>query len=494
MSSLYPFNMFRAQAHLVIIPYGLAIILGIIVGVLSPIYVFWSLILLFLTGAILVNPLIVLTILLIVAPLRALILTEAAFNLPLDIGLLVLILLPLVWFIYRIARQQLLLPDVRSPIVVALAVYLVSLVPGGFFAQSLGMWINEFTKWFIVVAIVVYVMNIAHGQRWKYVIFGVLVAASVNVIVGIYIFFGGSGALHLLVNDRFFRAFGTFGQPNPFGGFMGLAAPLGLMMLFDQSRVILINHFRRENVSLSVILWWLFFLATSLLTVLGVFISWSRGAWLAFTIAVVVMLFALPRKMVQGVVLVGCFGLLFALLGLVGRLPDLITTRVATVTQDLFVLGDVRGVEITSANYANIERLAHWQAAVNMGREYPFFGVGAGNYQAAYDAFRLIDWDESLGHAHNYYLNVFAETGIIGLAAYLSLIMFVLVAMWRLRSHPDQSVYYLSVGLAGSWVYLLIHSLTDNLYVNNLFLHIGAILGVLAVLYRQLSISQRFCS
>ncbi len=49
-----------------------------------------------------------------------------------------------------------------------------------------------------------------------------------NALIGLYEFFGGSGALVLLIDNRFSRAFGTFGQPNPFGGFMGLLAPVAL--------------------------------------------------------------------------------------------------------------------------------------------------------------------------------------------------------------------------------------------------------------------------
>ena len=49
---------------------------------------------------------------------------------------------------------------------------------------------------------------------------------------------------------------------------------------------------------------------------------------------------------------------------------------------------------------------------------------------------------------------------------------------------PDPLARLILVGLFGSWAYLAVHSLTDNLYVNNLFLHLGVMLGVLAVLQR----------
>ena len=79
------------------------------------------------------------------------------------------------------------------------------------------------------------------------------------------------------------------------------------------------------------------------------------------------------------------------------------------------------GVEVNDANFAIIERLAHWQAAVEMIRAHPWLGIGFGNYAAAYPAYALIRWPNPLGHAHNIYLNMAAETGLIGLLLYLLL-------------------------------------------------------------------------
>jgi putative inorganic carbon (HCO3(-)) transporter len=140
---------------------------------------------------------------------------------------------------------------------------------------------------------------------------------------------------------------------------------------------------------------------------------------------------------------------------------------------------------ISDENYAIVERLAHWQAAISMANAHPFVGVGLGNYEVAYPAYRVPSWPEALGHAHNDYLNLLAETGLVGLAGYL--VGWALIVYWTLQAlpRPDPVARGLVLGVLGTWTHLAVHSFVDKLYVNNLFLHIGVMLGLLAaVRYR----------
>jgi len=131
------------------------------------------------------------------------------------------------------------------------------------------------------------------------------------------------------------------------------------------------------------------------------------------------------------------------------------------------------------------ERLAHWQAALNMVSAHPLLGIGLGNYEVVYPVYRLVNWLEALGHAHNYYLNILAEAGIVGLLVYGKVWVGIMALSWRGRYHPDILSRFVLIGLLGAWVYLAVHSFFDNLYVNNLFLHMGLMLGILATLYNQ---------
>lgn len=116
-----------------------------------------------------------------------------------------------------------------------------------------------------------------------------------------------------------------------------------------------------------------------------------------------------------------------------------------------------------------------------MANDHPLVGVGFGGYEAAYPAYALMNWSMALGHAHNYYLNVLAETGIVGLAAYVGMwLAYLMLTLRALRlADPERGI---ALGLLGVWVHLAVHSLFDKLFVNNLFLHIGAMLGLITVL------------
>ncbi|HID86926.1 MAG TPA: O-antigen ligase domain-containing protein [Anaerolineae bacterium] len=206
------------------------------------------------------------------------------------------------------------------------------------------------------------------------------------------------------------------------------------------------------------------------------------------------------RRRALGLLWLGLvLGSLLVLGGGLDRLPTTVTTRLGSVIEASIPV-DVSTVEITDENFATIERLAHWQAALGMWRDHPWLGVGIGNYVAAYPRYALPRWDDPLGHAHNYYLNIAAETGLVGLVAYL---LFLAAAFWQtwraaLRaSHPlalwntsyphsdsVEAVYStglargIAIGVLGLLTALSTHSLTDNLYVHGMGIQVGMALGL----------------
>jgi O-antigen ligase len=216
---------------------------------------------------------------------------------------------------------------------------------------------------------------------------------------------------------------------------------------------------------------------------LAVILSWSRGAWLGFLAGAAVLALFSTRRLMLGFMLMGAALVLLGgglLAGVsVGFGPALAVADRLGGFREEFTLGDVRGVDINDANYSVLERLAHWQAAAGMARDDLWTGVGFGNYGAAYVDYDLINFPDALGHAHNYYLNLLAEVGLPGLLAYgLFWLLLIGQSIWLAQrvAWPERGIV---VGLLAAWVALAVHHLVDKLYVNNIYVHLGAMIGLL---------------
>ena len=464
------------------IPIAVAVGLGLLIAVLPV-----SITLLLVGGVIglgilYYEPSLAIILTLSVAPLKTLIETEANFPFPVDIGQLAFAATVGIWGVRYLVdrRTDLYFP---LPLSIGLLLFIVGSSLSLWTAYSATATVRETLKWIQVFILMVIVAN---ERRWDWVLLGIVLSAAIQATIGIWEFLGGSGAPHLWILDfRYFRAFGTFGQPNPFGAFMGMILPLTLgISLGYIAHLWQIHGFRPPSLlpehGITVI-----YLGLSGLILFGLLSSWSRGAWLGFLSALAVMLWSFPRRRWVGNVAIVGGAIVLLILGAVGVLPQSITARLTGFGQDFVGFRDVRGVVITDENFAVVERLAHWQAGIEMAESSPWLGVGFGNYEVAYPDFALINWRFALGHAHNYYLNLWAETGIIGLLSYLAMWAIIVLMTWRCL-RPSFKLGWqargIVVGLLGTWMHIAVHSLLDKLYVNNLFLHVGAMLGILAIL------------
>jgi O-antigen ligase len=211
---------------------------------------------------------------------------------------------------------------------------------------------------------------------------------------------------------------------------------------------------------------------------LAMVMSWSRGGWVGLAAALVVITVVRSRKaLVSAVAIALLMGYLLLAGG--GRyLPPAVVQRVADFVPYLGGV-DVVSVAVTDANWAVVERMAHWLAAVGMFTDHPWLGVGIGNYPVAYPQYALGRWRDPLGHAHNYYLNIAAEAGIIGLGAYLLLFTACFVQAWRVIQRTQGYWRAVALGALGVLVHLSVHNLFDNLYVHSMNVQLGLFLGML---------------
>src|SRR5258708_36680377 len=78
-----------------------------------------------------------------------------------------------------------------------------------------------------MLVIAALVVSLMEPGNLGWIVAGLIAAGVVQALIGIYEFRGGSGSPDLWILDfHYFRAFGSFGQPNPFCAWIGLALAL----------------------------------------------------------------------------------------------------------------------------------------------------------------------------------------------------------------------------------------------------------------------------
>lgn len=361
----------------------------------------------------------------------------------------------------------------------SIALYLLILYVASLGAPVLDEALTEMVKWVEFGALLIVVPMVVPARVVPWLVAALLTAAALQGIYGLYQFVFRIGPDWFLIQGRFMRASGVFGQPNPFGAYLGLSLPVAFSLALWG-----LNDLLRQR-RIPTVLWTLFCLATSLCIAAGLIASWSRGAWLGAIAGVAVVLALFNRRTA---ILLGVGLLVVTMTGLLGAVnpgwvPSAIRARLGDIPAYIGIV-DVLSLEINDANFAVIERVAHWVAAIRMWESAPWLGVGPGNYAIAYPLVALPRWSDPLGHAHNIYLNVLGETGILGLGAFL--LMWSMLIGWLLkttrRTFPPQSwSRALSVGVLGVLAHLAVHSVFDNLFVQGMYLHIAFWLAAVAV-------------
>jgi len=375
------------------------------------------------------------------------------------------------WLMRMLARRELTVK--WPPLTLPLMLFLLAIGLSSLGSASLQHSVKELLKWVEVLALYVMVANVMTGRWKKALVLVLLGVGALAAMHGIYQFLFQVGPEEFVLFGRFMRASGTFEQPNPYAGYMGLTLPLSVGLVIAGIVPM------RQRVSLRWLVW---AGVTGALMVLAVAMSWSRGAWLGLAAAIGVMLVAVAARSGRAVVL----GLVFLVvlwylmaLGGVSLLPPSILQRFSDFTPYLGVV-DVRGVEVTDANFAVLERMAHWQSAIGMWRDNPWLGVGIGNYEVLYPNYALPLWQNPLGHAHNYYLNIGAEAGLVGLISYLILWGAALLQSWWAARQEWNWAWGVALGVLGVLVHLSVHSFFDNLFVHSMYLQVAVILGMIA--------------
>lgn len=346
----------------------------------------------------------------------------------------------------------------RNPWVVALAILVLIMLISTGQAISYIASLKEIVKWLEVLVVVLLAPTYLRTERDVRTVVLIAIGSGVaEACLAIGQFLLHLGPRSFQVSGGFVRAYGSFGQPNPLAGYLNIILPVAVSAACG---------WRRKDLGLA-----------ALIIAAGSAATLSRAGWAAALLALLVVAWMYSRRFRPWVLTVIAAILV---LGLLAAFSVVSTSPFARIASS-FGLTGVNFHHYTHANFSEIERAAHWVAGLRMFAAHPLLGVGIGNYPVAYPMYHVDHFLQPLGHAHDYFINIAAEAGILGLLAYA---FFLCAAFWystRAASSQWPMAKVLGIGVLGAWVSSTFHNLFDVLYVHEIPTLLGVLMAVLAV-------------
>jgi O-antigen ligase len=178
---------------------------------------------------------------------------------------------------------------------------------------------------------------------------------------------------------------------------------------------------------------------------LGLFLTFSTGGWLGTVAATLVVIVSLGyRRLALWLAAASAMALVIVSgLAIAGALPE----------------------RLNPLRQTGGFRLDLWLSSLEMIRDHPLFGVGLDNFVYLYQQFYLREGaaaEPSLSHPHNWILNFWLSLGLLGLVAFVWLLVCFFQNARRALEEPHRT--WIVAGALGSMADLLIHGFIDNSY------------------------------
>lgn len=278
-------------------------------------------------------------------------------------------------------------------------------------------------------------------------------AFSITCIYGTLQFFSGIDIIrespdHLKIAGGAYRSAGFYSSSLTYAYCLGLS---GLSLLLPSAKI--------KKVMPILI----FFLAS-----LAVFTSQARGGWLALAVTILLLIILLKNQLSKKQLGLASIAMLIPFLVLV-------STKGGQERVNLLFASKL--------DESSSIRIDLWKAYFQMFLDHPILGVG---YQQGRDLLpqyyaKLGITQDFISHAHNDYIQMLGETGIIGFASFIFLIGYVMRKTYSLRkTNPEWAL-----SLLAGQVFIFIGSLTQANFtdaeVNHFLMFNWALVSVLLV-------------
>jgi O-antigen ligase len=165
-----------------------------------------------------------------------------------------------------------------------------------------------------------------------------------------------------------------------------------------------------------------------------ILLCFSRGAWIAAFIMAMIYLFS-HKPIYFSRVSIGITGVAVILLAVIVILSPLKSQLKSALYQRFHSI----------ETFASSHRAAAYSTAMRIVKDYPFFGVGLGNYSRVHEKYHTEGSDVSIATPDNMYLRFLCEIGAVGTAIIVGVICYWIGFLWKNRN--DDYIFSLCAGL-----------------------------------------------
>lgn len=280
------------------------------------------------------------------------------------------------------------------------------------------------------------VVNLIRTKVWLHRCLGALVSsATIVAILGVFQYFFGTldvATLDLVhFSDIKGRVTVVFGNANMVGFYLAMILPISLYFLF-----------RAKGLGQRLVRLFSVFMMLACIV-----FTWSRGAWLATLVSLLIFFFIHTRKTIRYLLVVLC-----SLPILVFWLPDTVVRRFAGIG--------------TVADSSTVYRLYTWQGTWDAITDFFFSGVGYGTeaYTEVYPAYAYAGM-ETAEHSHSLFLQIWFSIGIAALVVFLFVVLlFLQRSLETLKVSTDETLRAMSAAVLCAVVAILIMGLFDYVW------------------------------
>ncbi|QIB26984.1 O-antigen ligase family protein [Caloranaerobacter azorensis] len=243
------------------------------------------------------------------------------------------------------------------------------------------------------------------------------------------------------------RIFSVFGNPNIFAEYLIMSIPISISLFWTSKKI----------------LKKLIFLLISLILTIALILTFSRGGWVGFVFGVFIFILLVEKRLLLSLIPIGIISVFI--------IPNSVLNRIMSIVN----LND------TSNSY----RIRLWKITLDVIRDNWLVGVGFGHLPFK-QTFETYIRTMPTYHAHNTFLEITAEMGIIGLIILLT-ILFVTYkySIKNLTKQQDKYLKVITAGLLAGLSSVLCHGLVENiLYMPKIIITFWTVIAFIFVTIR----------